>query len=102
MSPARCLFSEPMQVETVRANGAGVWSAGLVGQQTERFRPVTLTADEIASLTVADTALAYDRDGCLLRASPHTQMSLAGRRSHSVDPMQRVVRPCLDGRHTRR
>ena len=32
------LFSEPMQVETVRANGPGVWVAGLVGQRSERFR----------------------------------------------------------------
>ena len=38
------LFNEPMRVETVTANGAGSWSAGLVGQSSEQFRKVTLTA----------------------------------------------------------
>ena len=60
-------FSEPMLVETVRANGAGVWVAGLVGRRSERFRRVTLTADDLASLTIADSALSYDGDGRLLR-----------------------------------
>ena len=47
------LLSEPMQVETVRANGPGVWVAGLVGQRSERFRRVTLTSDDISNLTIA-------------------------------------------------
>ena len=61
------LFSEPMRVETVRAGGPNVWVAGLVGMQSDRFRRVTLTPDDISSLTVADSALAYDGDGRLLR-----------------------------------
>ncbi len=61
------LFSEPMQVETVRSNGPGVWVAGLVGQRSERFRRVTLTSDDISNLTIADSALSYDGDGRLLR-----------------------------------
>ena len=61
------LFDEPMQVETVRANGAGVWIAGLVGQRTERFRRVTLTSDDITNLTILDSALSYDGDGRLMR-----------------------------------
>ena len=60
------LFSEPMQVETVRPNGSGVWVLGLVGQRSERFRRVTLTSDDIASLKVADSVLSYDGDGRLL------------------------------------
>ena len=64
---AGSLFSEPMQVETVRANGPGVWVAGLVGQRSERFRRVTLTSDDISKLTIADSALSYDGDGRLLR-----------------------------------
>ena len=60
-------FSEPMLVETVRPNGADVWVAGLVGRQSERFRRVTLTADDIAGLTIADSALSYDGDGRVLR-----------------------------------
>ena len=61
------LFSEPMRVETVRANGPGSVEAGLVGQRTERFRRVTLTSTDIAALTIADSTLSYDGDGQLLR-----------------------------------
>ena len=61
------LFSEPMRVETVRSNGVGSVEAGLVGQRTERFRKVTLTSTDIASLTIADSTLSYDGDGQLLR-----------------------------------
>ena len=61
------LFNEPMLVETVRSNGPGTWIAGLVGQRTEQFRRVTLTSDDIDSLTVTDTSLSYNGDGRLLR-----------------------------------
>ena len=54
-------FNEPMLVETVRSNGPGTWVVGLVGQRSERFRRVTLTADDIASLNIADSALSYGR-----------------------------------------
>ena len=56
-----------MLVETVRSNGPGAWIAGLVGQHSEQFRRVTLTADDIANLNIADTVLSYDGDGRLLR-----------------------------------
>ena len=61
------LFSEPMRVETVRANGADSVEAGLVGQRTEQFRRVTLTSDDVANLTITDSSLSYDGDGRLLR-----------------------------------
>ena len=61
------VFSEPMRVETVRSNGPDIWVAGLVGQQSERFRRVTLTADDISNLAIADSTLSYDGDGRLLR-----------------------------------
>ena len=61
------LFSEPMRVETIRPNGSGVWTAGLVGQQSEQFRRVTLTAADMSNLTIADSTLSYDGDGRLLR-----------------------------------
>ncbi len=61
------LFSEPMQVETVRASGSDIWMVGLVGMRSERFRRVTLTSSDVASLTIADAALSYDGDGRLLR-----------------------------------
>ena len=53
------LFSEPMRVESVRANGAGSWVAGLVGMRTERFRRVALGADDIAGLAITDSSLSY-------------------------------------------
>ena len=61
------LFSEPMRVETVRQNGVDAWEAGLVGLRSERFRRVTLTADDIAELSIAGTELAYNGDARLLR-----------------------------------
>ena len=60
-------FNEPMRVETVRPNGSDAWIAGLVGQQSERFRRVTLTSADLSTLTVADSALSYEGDGRLLR-----------------------------------
>ncbi len=60
-------FSEPMLVETVRENGSGVWVVGMVGQRSERFRRVTLTADDIAALKIADSVLSYSGDGRRLR-----------------------------------
>jgi superfamily II DNA or RNA helicase len=61
------LFSEPMRVETVRANGPDTWVAGLVGTQSERFRKVTLTTRDIEGLTILDARHSYDGDGRLLR-----------------------------------
>ncbi len=48
-------FNEPMLVETVRPNGSGVWAIGLVGQRSEQFHRVTLTAEELSGLTVTDS-----------------------------------------------
>ena len=61
------LFSEPMRVETVRPNGAGSWVLGLVGLGSEKFRRVTLTQEQLATLTIRDLALAYTGDATLLR-----------------------------------
>ena len=60
-------FAEPMRVETVRRTGLDTWDAGLVGTRSERFRRVTLTAEDIASLAISDAALSYQGDGRLLR-----------------------------------
>ena len=61
------LFSEPMRVETVRANGRWSWVVGLVGTQSERFRKVTLTGADLEGLTVLDAGCTFDGDGRLLR-----------------------------------
>ena len=56
-----------MLVETVRLDGPDVWVVGLVGQNSERFRRVTLTTDDISNLTIIDSSLSYDGNGRLLR-----------------------------------
>ncbi len=61
------LFNEPMLVETIRANGFDIWIVGLVGIQTERFRRVTLTSQDIDSITVIDSKFTYKGDGNMLR-----------------------------------
>ena len=61
------LFSEPMRVETVAPNGPSAWTVGLVGTQSERFRKVTISAEDLARLTILDTQHSYDGDGRLLR-----------------------------------
>lgn len=61
------LFNEPMRVETVQVNGPASWVVGLVGMDSERFRKVTLTTDDLESVTVVDTQHSFDGDGRLLR-----------------------------------
>ena len=61
------LFSEPVRVETVRQAADGSWSVGLVGTHSERFRKVTLTAEDLASLTIQEPGFSYRGDGKLLR-----------------------------------
>ncbi|HSW09568.1 MAG TPA: helicase-related protein, partial [Bacillota bacterium] len=61
------LFSEPMRVETVRADGPDTWVAGLVGTKSERFRRVTLTARDIEGFAILDARHSYDGDGHILR-----------------------------------
>jgi superfamily II DNA or RNA helicase len=61
------LFSEPMRVESVYPHGPDTWVAGLVGTQSEHFRKVTLTARDLAGLTILDARHSYDGDGRLLR-----------------------------------
>jgi len=61
------LFAEPMRVETVRQAADGSWSVGLVGTRSERFRKVTLTPEDLGSLTIEESGFAFRGDGRLLR-----------------------------------
>src|SRR5258708_13830892 len=56
-----------MRVETAKASGPGRWVVGLLGAQSERFRKVTLTAEDLASLPALDPRHSFDGDGRLLR-----------------------------------
>jgi superfamily II DNA or RNA helicase len=60
-------FNEPMRVETVQVNGAASWVVGLVGTNTERFRKVTITEDDVAKLKILDPRHSFNGDGRLLR-----------------------------------
>jgi SNF2 family DNA or RNA helicase len=61
------LFHEPMRVETVVHHTPDRWTVGLVGVQSERFRRVTLTSDDLQTLTISNPGFTYDGDGHLLR-----------------------------------
>ena len=61
------MFNEPMRVVTARQGGAGAVVAGLVGQSSGQFREVTLTAEDIANLSVIEPNASYDGDGELLK-----------------------------------
>jgi SNF2-related domain len=61
------LFNEPMRVETVEVSGSASWVIGVVGIQSERFRKVTITSDDLTRLTIVDPRSSFDGDGRLLR-----------------------------------
>jgi superfamily II DNA or RNA helicase len=61
------LFSEPMQVETVRQSAPGTWILGLVGSRSQQFRRVTLTREEFKLLRVVESIRSFDGDPNLLR-----------------------------------
>lgn len=58
------LFNEPMRVETVRASGDGMWTLGLVGTQSERFRKVSLSASLTELLQRAREEIGRARFAC--------------------------------------
>jgi superfamily II DNA or RNA helicase len=61
------VFNEPVRVVTVRAGSNGDLEAGLVGQRTQQFRQVTLSAADIAALEIIDPTPTFDGDGRRLR-----------------------------------
>src|SRR5437773_10647683 len=56
-----------MRILTVDASGPGSWAVGLVGTASERYRNVTLTAEDLGKLQVTDPTSRFDGDGKLLR-----------------------------------
>lgn len=61
------LFNEPMRVETVRTMGDDTVVCGLVGIQSEHFRKVTLTAQDLQDIKILESKYTYDGDGNLLK-----------------------------------
>lgn len=60
-------FNETMRVVTVQPLGFDAWRLGLVGIQTQVYRQVTLTAQDIAALSITANTATYEGDGSLLR-----------------------------------
>jgi len=56
-----------MRVETVRKANDGTLIVGLVGTQSERFRKVVLTLQDIEGLNILASSFTYGGDGHLLR-----------------------------------
>lgn len=61
------LFSEPMRVETVTPDGPNAWNLGLSGLQTEKFRRVRLSNQDLSKLRIRSTRPTFDGDGDHLR-----------------------------------
>jgi hypothetical protein len=61
------LFNEPMLVETVPSGGAAVWTIGLVGRPTHRFRRVQLSESDLGLLQIVETTRSFDGDPQLLK-----------------------------------
>ncbi len=61
------LFSEPMRVVTVQANGPGSWTVGLVGLTSGQFRWVALSPQDLDHQTITSPTPTYMGDGSLLR-----------------------------------
>jgi superfamily II DNA or RNA helicase len=56
-----------MRVVTVRDEGNGIWTLGLVGKNSERFVSATLSEAELASLRIVSSIPSFDGDGAVLR-----------------------------------
>jgi len=56
-----------MRVETVVQTGDGMWRLGLVGTRTEKFRSVSLSTTDLASLTFQRPTQAFRGNGSLLK-----------------------------------
>jgi len=61
------LFPEPVRVETIRRLSPDIVEVGVVGLDTQRFRRVTLTPSDIATLRSHQPACSYQGDGTLLK-----------------------------------
>lgn len=59
-------FQEPMRIESVKP-GPNHYVLGLSGMQSEKFRRVTLYADDVQQITVLNTTATYAGDGTIVR-----------------------------------
>jgi hypothetical protein len=60
--PIGPMFNEPMRVETVRAEGDGIWTVVLVGIKSEQFRKVSFTTGDLEKISILDTRFTYHGD----------------------------------------
>ncbi|HOG28744.1 MAG TPA: helicase-related protein [Vicinamibacterales bacterium] len=60
-------FPEPVRVETVRLLGSGAWEVGVVEAVSRRFRRVTLTPTDLATIRIQQPVCSFSGDGALLK-----------------------------------
>lgn len=60
-------FDEPMRIETISQIKDNTWSVGLVGVNSEKFRKVTLTQEQLSSLKILSTRLTFAGDANLVK-----------------------------------
>ncbi|MCA9414463.1 MAG: DEAD/DEAH box helicase, partial [Candidatus Omnitrophica bacterium] len=61
------MFNEPMRVLSAQPSGDGICILEMVGTQSERFRQVTFTEEDLRAIHIFDTKHSFDGDGILLR-----------------------------------
>lgn len=61
------VFSEPMRVLTIKAEGDGTWTVGLVGQRSEKFVSAALNQADLSVLTILRPRATFDGDPTTLR-----------------------------------
>lgn len=61
-------------METVTSLGSASWEIGVVGLQSERFRRVTLTDEDITRLKVTTVGPAFNADGALVKLGLQSEL----------------------------
>ncbi len=61
------LFNEPVRIETIKTDGPDLCILGLSGIHSEKFHRVTLSAEQLAEVSLHDTAANYTGDGQVVR-----------------------------------
>lgn len=60
-------FDEPMRIETIAQVNSDTWTVGLVGVNSEKFRRVTLTNEQLTMLQILSKKLSFDGDSNLIK-----------------------------------
>ena|SRR5271166_2945260 len=78
-----------MRVETVQGNGSASWVVGLVGASSERFRKVTLSADDLQLLRFCLNLRPNDSDDAVRESDHAISHARADKRADEPNPQCR-------------